>query len=100
MLVRDPVCDAVAVAVPEEDTETEALSDHSGLVEECAEPVYETEGLEDSESKAERVISLLTEPVRLLSPVVLGHTVCVAVPVRLRLCVGVAESVRLCVQVR
>ena len=39
VLVRDPVCDCVAVVVPEEDKETEGLSDHTALVEEWADPV-------------------------------------------------------------
>jgi len=39
VLVRELVCDAVAVVVPEEETEMEAESDHSALVEGCAEPV-------------------------------------------------------------
>ena len=39
VLVRDPVCDSVAVVVPEEDKETEALSDHSALIEGWADPV-------------------------------------------------------------
>ena len=39
VLVREAVCDSVVVVVPEEERDTEALSDHSALVEACAEPV-------------------------------------------------------------
>ena len=39
VLVRELVCDPVAVVVPDEDKETDALSDHSALVEGCADPV-------------------------------------------------------------
>ena len=39
MLVRELVCDPVVVVVPEADTDTEELSDHSGLVDGCADPV-------------------------------------------------------------
>jgi hypothetical protein len=39
VLVREAVCELLAVVVPEEDTETEAESDHSALVDGCADPV-------------------------------------------------------------
>lgn len=39
VLVREPVCDPVAVVVPEEESDAEALSDHCALIEGCADPV-------------------------------------------------------------
>lgn len=39
VLVRELVCEPVVVVVPEEERETEGVSDHSALVEGCADAV-------------------------------------------------------------
>ena len=86
--------------MPEEDTETEAESDHWALVDGCAEPVYDAVGLKEPESEAEGVAALLDEAVGVFPPVGVGCAEKVAVSVRLRLSVGLADCVRLCGQVR
>ena len=78
VLVRELVWDPVAVVVPEEDTDTEALSDHSPLVDGCADPVQEAEGLKEPESDADHVATL-GDAVDVVTPVEDAHAVCVAV---------------------
>ncbi len=86
--------------VPVEDTDTEELSETRPDVEGCAEPVYEVEELEDTDSDTDKVNADVAEAVPLLTAVVEGHAVIVAVVVRVRLYVGLEESVRVCVHVR
>jgi hypothetical protein len=88
------------VLVPVEDTDTEELSETCAEIEGCAEPVYEFEELEDTDSDTDKVNADVAEAVPLFIAVVEGHAVIVAVVVRVRLYVGLEESVRVCVHVR
>ena len=73
------------MVVPEEDCDTELLSDHSVLLEKYAELLYDAEELTDSEVEEEPVGIDVGDDDAVPALLHEGHALCVAVSVKVRL---------------